>query len=718
MRVLLLLTVAAAAAAPVDLDVNIPPGTPLEWNRELSRPLPTGHRGQVPSRDGKAPQGPPPGGTQAKERRADEPWRGARPDLDFVILNAQDFFQFTTSDYNNHLKWPAPPPTKPDVTQDDVATDGGFVMAWNYPPNHPSELIWVGLSAVLREKIHSTAISWTESAAHCLEVGEPTVAGLEGTDGRIQEFLASTLGKLPPRPPIPPRPADKDPKQVVLYRLAAVELTGGFPHAMDPTFARRTLALGLESWNAVRACAASEHTFLARNAVAVLATFQRPETGPELARIWKESRDPVVRARALRGLSERGEKSVLDDLIDHAMTTDGPYQAMAIHALSRIGDPKAEEPLLKLIRKDSSKPPDPSNVDLRNMDLLRVVVPALGRLRKGKETLIQIRDELNRKLPAGDLTSQDDPVPQRLLRHMTVVALAMHGEARAREEVEARVAAHGLLSFQKSTWYQLIDALALTEPGAELLRKTVLANPKMEKLVRLEALKALHREQRMKAPALRELAMKVDEPAQLRARAIQLLAEVDAAETRDVCAKLLIGFGKSETPIDAAGAFLIATAAQAGGALDAFEPSTLIRALERAFGAGVFARREGNNSTKLNMAKIAAVPPLMETLAVELGRTGSALGVELLSSIVNRRRFPQGRAEAVLALANIGGKEADTILVESLDDKDGWVRYCAWKGLVKRSGRDHFCDWIFGDPGHRKSSTAAYKAWLKEAYPK
>ena len=59
---LCLLGATASAMAPGDLDVGIPPGTPLEWNREFRQPVPTGARGQVPSMD--KPTGP---GTTAAE---------------------------------------------------------------------------------------------------------------------------------------------------------------------------------------------------------------------------------------------------------------------------------------------------------------------------------------------------------------------------------------------------------------------------------------------------------------------------------------------------------------------------------------------------------------------------------------------------------------------------------------------------------------------------
>ncbi len=711
MRTLALLALAAAWLP--DLDVVVPPGSPLEWNRELARPVPTG-RVRIPIREKTPTPGSKrgPGSTQTAGKGDGQ---RDRPDLDYLILNAEDYFQFTTSDYGNHLRWPPPPVAKPSVTQDDVATGDGFVMTWNYPPAYPAELIWAGIAAALREKIHPTAISWAESAAYCLEVGEPVIVGLPGSDGKIQEYLQLNIEPLPAKFPPVPKPKDpKDLKGTLVFRLAAVELSGGFPHAMDPTFARRLLSLGNESWDSVLECTRSPHSLLARNATAVLATFDRPETGPELAKLFRESGDPVVRARALRGIGDRGERSALDAVIDESAAVNLPMRVMAIHTLGRLGDPKGEDAVLKAMRKNPAKPPGVDNLDTANVDILWTAIPALGRLRKGKEVLLALELAFARKDGGNDTTPHDDPNPTRLLHQMTKIALAMHGEERLVKELEARVGKLGLGAFVPATWYALVETLARSETGAGHVKVHVVNNPKIPKLVRVEALKALVHQQRMKPAEVKEIALRDGEAPQLRARALQILADLAPDEGRLACAGVLADFAKSVKPIDVGTAFLVTAAVQAGGPLDAFPVDALQKAAERAHLNRVYARREGRNDANLKDAKISIVPPLYEVLVTELGRTESPSAIPPLVAALKSRRFPQGRAEAAAALAGIGGPEAEEALVDALDDPDGWVRFNAWRGLHHLSGQDHFCDWIFGNDAHRRKATESYQAWFKK----
>ena len=48
---LLFIPIAPADDFVWDLDVGVPPGTPLEWDNEFRQPVPTGGRGDVPTTD-------------------------------------------------------------------------------------------------------------------------------------------------------------------------------------------------------------------------------------------------------------------------------------------------------------------------------------------------------------------------------------------------------------------------------------------------------------------------------------------------------------------------------------------------------------------------------------------------------------------------------------------------------------------------------------------
>jgi HEAT repeat protein len=703
----------SAPACLADLDVAVPPGTPLEWIRELSRPTPTGHRGRVPVPSGYGElnaEGARPG-TQAEDRYPKGPVKAPwRPSLEYTVVSAADIFGVTSADCPGHLKWGTPPPTKPVVTQDDVATEGGFVIRWNYPPNFPAELIWVGVLAALRERIHTAAISWAEAAAYCLEVGEPALLGVAMGDGKIRNYLAGTSTKLPPKPPDTPKP--KNPQAAGLFNLAAVELSGGFPHALDPTFARRTLALGDEMYDAVLECCRSAHPHLARNAVLVLAGY--PQSTPDLIKLWRESRDRTFRMRALRALSERGEKSIVKDVEAELFPSDLPVMAMALYALGRIGDASVEATVLELLRKNPKKPMAADNVDWSRTEVLWSAIPALGRMKAGRDVLLGMEAYLRKRCGGRDDADRDNPQPEKLFRQMCLIALAHHGEKAYLDEVVKRVKDKGLDAFHRATHYALIDALAASDEGAEAMK----SKPPTDRHVRLALVETLSKSRRITAVELEQIALRAAEAPPVRARAVQLLLDHDGPTARSVCQKLLGEFVKGKAVIDPGAAQVAQAAAQVGGIVDAVGPQVLIDAVKRAFEHGCFARREGNNETDLTRARIVLFPALLETLVIELGRTRASEAFPILRQVFAKRAFPQGRAEAVVAIGAIPGKEADETLIDALADKDGWVRYCASRALVKRSGEDHFSGWIWMDnPAAARKAIGAYKEWWKKRYP-
>jgi HEAT repeat protein len=689
--------------APRDLDVGVPPGTGLDWNREFRKPVPTGGRGgvPVPSTDEKPT---PAGSTVAEERQS-------KDNLDFVVANLYDYFRVTTVDIMTHCSVSLPKSTG-KVSQDDVATGGGFVMAWNYPPEMPVELVWMAAMACIREQVHPEVISWPESAAYCLELGEPSLYGAKAAaEGKIARYVTKLLKPLPPAAPQVPKA--KDPKSAMLLRLAAVELSGGFPNALDPTFARRTLAIGNDSYGAVLECTKNPHPFLARNATSVLAHFGRDEVNGELIKLWKDSDDIIVRTRALLGLARRGEKSIVPDLVKQAQNgKDEPMQALAIYCLGLIGDPAGAKAVADLANAGG----------IKDTDLLWSAVPALGRMRGGKDVLIELEKQLRAKIGINDAikiqgdqntpTAEERGARLKVLRHLSVIALAMCGEKRFRDEVSQRVDKSGHDAFHRAGHYLLCEALAIME-DEKSLKKLIEANAG-EDIIRLEALRALARCKKADGKYLAARAADETAPASVRSMALQLLGDVDPAIAKETCAKIVADYASKTGDLDANKAFVVAVAAQVGGRVKAHDVKDLVKAVDRAFNAKGFSRREGNNDPDITKAKVSLYPALLEALVIELGRTGSPDALALLKLILERSRAPQGRAEAALALGNIPGQEADEALVGALDDKDGWVRWCAYKALAKRSNEDHLCDWIFGDGEHRRKCVDAYKAWVKK----
>jgi HEAT repeat protein len=694
---LCLLGATASAMAPRDLDVGIPPGTPLEWNREFRQPVPTGARGQVPSLD--RPTGP---GTTVAE--------APKPNLDYVVSNLYDYFRVTTVDIMTHVSVNLPKSTG-KVSQDDVATGGGFVMAWNYPPEMPTELVWMGAMACIREWVHPEVVCWPEIAAYLLELGEPAFEGSKAVgQGKAAQYVRKLSKPLPKE--APPVPKSKSPGEALAFRLAAVELSGGFPHALDPTFARRTLGLGEEGYFAVLECTKSSHPFLARNAVVVLAHFARTEASDELVKLFRESPDPVVRVRALAGMLRRSAgKPVVPDLVKLLKEKDEPMKALALNALGSIGDPAAAPALREAALS-------------MDEDVLWSAIPALGRLRDGskesREALLAVEKALERKYKGTDVvkvqggmgtpSAEESGARWKVLHQMAVVALAVIGESRFQDEVVRRT-----MDLHPATHYLACEALAgAGEKGVEALRKKVVDAAGVEEIVKLEAMRRLSAAKKLDAAALKELATG-KAGASVRALSLQLLAGVDEKVAKETCAKIVTDYGTGAGEVKADEAFVVASAAQVGGRLGGLKAAELVKAVERAIATKAFARREGKNEADITKAEVKLHPALLETLIVELGRTGEAVAAPTLIAILVKTAMPQGRPEAALALGGVRTKEGIALLLRSIeDDPDGWVRYCAYKSLKAISKEDHVCDWIFGDKAHRSKLVEKYKEWARK----
>ncbi|MHC4608682.1 MAG: hypothetical protein ACYTAF_17395, partial [Planctomycetota bacterium] len=164
------------AALPADLDVGVPPGTPLEWDGGRQHPVPTGGRADVPT--GSRPTGGredvptkdtskgPRGSTVAEDvEKSATPSRAA-----YSVTNLYAFFRVTTQDIMTHVTVNVPRTTA-GVGQGGTATGGRapYTMVWKYPPEIPTELFWMGCMATLRGQIHPEVVSVPESVLYCIE---------------------------------------------------------------------------------------------------------------------------------------------------------------------------------------------------------------------------------------------------------------------------------------------------------------------------------------------------------------------------------------------------------------------------------------------------------------------------------------------------------------------------------------------------------------------
>ncbi|MHC4608706.1 MAG: HEAT repeat domain-containing protein, partial [Planctomycetota bacterium] len=391
--------------------------------------------------------------------------------------------------------------------------------------------------------------------------------GAKAGGGEIGAAVKKHIRPLPSRRP--KVPAGRNPLENMICRVAAVELTSGYAYAFDPTFARRTLALGEESYYAGRQCVKSDHVLLAQNAVAVLANYPTQQATKDLREIFEKGGDMVIRLRALSGLVRRGDKEVLPLLFAAVKKGDRLWTIRTLHALGQLRDPRGA----RVARAAMSG-------GLSDLDMLWSAIPALGRIADGKkETIAALRsieaalrakmgdsdtvEETAQPGPSGRVMEEKPGSKRRVLRQMAALALAANGDKPFADEILKRVKEKGHEAFHKSVWYVLVDCLAKMGPeGLKEVRNVV--GGSAPDAVRVHALRALAREKGADAAYLDARCR--SGPAVLRALALQLLADRDQERARKVCRDAVAAYSAGS---DGAEAFFVGTAADVGGRIGA-----------------------------------------------------------------------------------------------------------------------------------------------------
>jgi hypothetical protein len=202
----------------VDLDVGVPPGTPLDWAGALPRPsVPTYAPMATPTESSKPKLS---GGTVAENLVK------PIPSTDYGTVNIFDMLAITTIDFQGYM----PPPTDVQPKVDDaVATGEPGALPWPYPPPVSMELYWQGCCAAVRAELRGREVSVGESIAYCLLLGVPAIYGARGgLGGPVLNAAQKYVVSIPKdRPAVPD---GRTPREGMICRLAAIELTTGFAH--------------------------------------------------------------------------------------------------------------------------------------------------------------------------------------------------------------------------------------------------------------------------------------------------------------------------------------------------------------------------------------------------------------------------------------------------------------------------------------------------------
>lgn len=382
----MLLRIALAAAvllsARRDLDVGVPPGSPLDFLRVPASSPRAGKDVETPS--------------AARVGRTVTEDSLPRPHQ-LMPLNRP-----LTLDFEGHLSWHPRNPA-------GGGTPTGDAKGRVYPPPYSRDLYLHCAAFFLMILLHSDQVSPREIVSYLVEIGEPAAYAATAVRGEpvltelaryVLEAAGGVAGGFPGGPW-----KDKIDQEV------AEELVLAFPY--DPKFAQEFRKLpGRITLPSLEKFASSRHRFLARNAVFALRLYDEETALPPLREALKSS-DKVIRNRALAGLIRWQDADVVPWLIDQMDGSDLPFRSYAIYALGRIGDRRAVVPLVNLTR-----------FYWRDWEFVWAALAALARLEDGREEVLALFRRLEEELPRLGLP----PARREILLERIRIARAFTGD--------------------------------------------------------------------------------------------------------------------------------------------------------------------------------------------------------------------------------------------------------------------------------------------------
>jgi len=717
-----------ALPASADLDLGVPMGTPLDWEQELHQPIPTGIGG---AKDAKSPTP-----TQGDQGTIVQGPKVKPPAMGFTSVNLYNFLRVKTHDIMTHFTVKIPmrsgkpvgvpeePPTfrtgdkaagaEPVSKKDRPQTLEPGIQS-NYTPPVPGELAWIGIANCLRTILHPELVCIPEVLAYLVEIGDPSLVGADSVTTNIAAPLKSLIKAIPDTAPTPPTLST--PFDNMLAKVATLELVNGYPHALDPTYARRTLMMGEPAYPAVLKCADSPHLFLQQNAVVVLSNFSHPDVGKELARIFGASPDNTVKARCLSGLARRKDKTQIPFLLGLTKGKEDWIRSLAIYALGHIatGDKKVAAELLAMARQD-------------NGDVRWGALPALARIADTSPQTAKALGEIYRTC-WDQAKGIPHPVPQgakpidfrapnpepagykkRIIADFAQIAAAVCGDVAARQELIAKLNGGGIQAFTEASYMLLAESLPLMgDQGMEAAKKLT---GHADVVVAMTAMKSIAKGSPVDTSWVKQFVMGSGNPL-VRAAGLTVLFKHTQGDIRDASHHIVkaVGGGGAEE------AYLVGMAIQMLDRLADNKADELIKVVEKAKGANHIARRVATDEYDITKAKIDVSPPLLEIATLALSRTADPAAIPVLLDLLTSSA---ACAEAALALSGMplegeNFSKVLTALIDALGDpKNGWLRFCAYQALRNITKEDHFVDYIFGQASSIYGAQDRYRGWLKK----
>jgi hypothetical protein len=318
----------------VDLDLALPPGTPLD----LTRALP-----HTPVGPPRSPTTPSTAANDGERRTISTP---QSVDIAPSVPGSFALLRILTWDLTAHIGWLG------EVRR----------PFW-----------WMTLAPLLRLLLHPQLVSEAETQAHLIELGEAALPALEAARSEKALFplcaeIATRIGRPDRHAPAPLRHADPD--QALWLRYVAEQLVERHPHDPELGFGEKLYLFGERAAPAVAAYLVHDHAFLRRNAVVALERIGGRVALAALAEQLSRTTDAVQWCRIALALGRRRHVPALDELLAQLARAEEPWRvAVLFHALGSIGEPRAAEPVARRARACLGDP-----------DLVMAALVALARM--------------------------------------------------------------------------------------------------------------------------------------------------------------------------------------------------------------------------------------------------------------------------------------------------------------------------------------------------
>jgi HEAT repeat protein len=578
----------------------------------------------------------------------------------------------------------------------------------NYIPKTPGELAWIAVATNLRANIHPEIVNTLEAKAYLIEIGEASLAWPQGlVKDRIQEIPNA----------VPSFPRMKDPVDNMAAKIAVIELVSGYPHAMDPRYAKHTLLMGDVAFNAILECTKSPHTFLQHNAVAVLSNAQGQRAAEELRKIVETAADPVTLVRAAMGCSRKKDKKAIPALLKRVHGADENVIAAIIYALGMVGtdDPKVATQLANIAQGAST--PDlawsalaaVARVHCTTDKNLTQQLVAIKKAWEGKGANVPPPQQAPAApAPGGGIAApvtEPAGTKNKIVWEISILAAAASGDEASKKEALAK----GIKGFNKQVWVLAAEVFPSFGPEGINAAKGVINDEEVN--VGVAAVRAVG-EFKEEVPWLKGIA--ASGKAVLRAAALTRLIYHDEEAIKEVC-RPIVSAGNIGTAEEA---FLTGMALQMLDRVSGNVGADVLSLVNKAKSANAIAKRTATDEYDVTKAKIEVFPPCLEIVTICVGRTQHEPAVDVLIGFLNDGSNPV-RGEAALSLGSFGmpgqlKKVAEALLKNMVDPNDGWVRFCCYLSLRHLSGKDYPADFVFGAMSELWPSVVKYRDWLRE----